>query len=77
MSAEKQIDKLAKHILNYFNEDIVDGGAGDVAINILERLSSENKRYLEALEGIQDIQEWQRQDVDHEVLKIVKRAIEV
>ena len=39
MSSKKQIDELAKFILAEYSEDIIDGGAGDVAIKIIKRLS--------------------------------------
>lgn len=42
----------------------------------IDELTEQNKRYREALESIQDIQEWQRIEADFEVLEIVKSVLE-
>ena len=38
MTAKQQTEILANYIMANFPEDIIDGGAGDVAIIIMERL---------------------------------------
>ena len=43
MSAKNQIDKLAKFIMLNYPDDIIDGGAGDVAIKIIQRLETSIK----------------------------------
>lgn len=39
-------------------------------------LLARNKRYREALESIQDIQQWNREQPDYEVMNIVNKALE-
>lgn len=46
MSAEQQTEKLAHYIMENFPRDITDGGAGDVAIKIMDRLQEENINLL-------------------------------
>ncbi len=46
MSAEQQTEKLAHYIIENFPRDITDGGAGDVAIKIMDRLQEENINLL-------------------------------
>lgn len=46
MTAEQQIEKLAHYIMENFPRDITDGGAGDVAIKIMDRLQEENINLL-------------------------------
>lgn len=41
-----------------------------------EKLYKRNKRYREAIEKIQDIQQWYRKEPDYEVLNIVNEALE-
>ena len=49
---EDQIDELGDYIMKYFHGDIKNGGAVDVAMDIMARLESENKRYREVLENV-------------------------
>jgi hypothetical protein len=49
MSAESQIDLLAKYILKECPAEIGNEGAGDVAVRLLDRLSSGIKKVLNEL----------------------------
>ncbi len=44
MSAEQQTEKLANYIQKNFPEEISDGGAGDIAIKIINKLKDKTDK---------------------------------